>query len=114
LLTGIRTALRQLQVKQGSLRAEGFMACGHLILSISARGSQISLEICALGHDVLRHHLNMHTCAGAHCCKALRPAGARVGQALLLGPEGRTPHLPAARPHLLPGVLRTGSPGNLG
>lgn len=49
-------------MKQQSPQAKICMACRHLNLAVSARGSQISLGICALGYGMLRHHLKVHTC----------------------------------------------------
>lgn len=52
-------------MKQWSPLAKIYVAHRHLSLAISARGYQISLEVCALGYGMLRHHLKVHICAGA-------------------------------------------------
>ena len=61
--SGPRTGVKQLWMKQQSPWAKICMARRHLSLAISARGSQISLGVCALGYGMLRHHLKADTCA---------------------------------------------------
>lgn len=62
-LSSPRTGVKQLPMKQQSPQAKICVACRHLSLTVSARGSQISLAICALGYGMLRLHLKAHTCA---------------------------------------------------
>lgn len=64
-LTSPRSGVKQLQMKQQSPQAKICMACRHLSFTLSAGGSQIPVGICALGYSMLRHHLKVHTCAGA-------------------------------------------------